>query len=215
MPTPGPALAGVAAALQALQKQVDRLARRPSGGDSTHDGTGANSTAVGTGTTAGTNSTSVGDTANAQNAGTAVGYAAAAATGTWGVAVGNDSSSGSQGVAVGRYADTSLAPSGGVAVGYGTYVTGTDGIAIGDSPSSTADYGIAIGNSAHASGIGSIAIGPSASQSVDHQALIKADGLEIRGVTAGVGSVLYLYSPNGSRWVLSVDNSGVLSVAAA
>jgi hypothetical protein len=32
MPTPGPAPAGIAAALQALQKQVDRLARRPSGG---------------------------------------------------------------------------------------------------------------------------------------------------------------------------------------
>jgi hypothetical protein len=34
MPTPGPAPAGLAAALQALQKQVDRLARRPSGGGS-------------------------------------------------------------------------------------------------------------------------------------------------------------------------------------
>lgn len=111
-----------------------------------HDGTGAMSTALGTGTTAtGSRATAVGDSAaaNADDA-TAFGYQAIASQ-AGATAFGSGASGSAQDA---------------TAVGAGASATAAGGVAIGRSAAATDVRGTAIGKQAHAGGAASLALGP-------------------------------------------------------
>lgn len=160
MPGPGQGQAGVAAALASMQKQLDRLARRPAavGGDTDHDGAGLNSTQVGTGAVASaTDSTAIGDLASVTaTGGTAVGKSATASA-TDGTALGCLASvTLLRGTAVGRGASAGNTA---CAMGYGSLASQPQSMALGSSALANATAATALGTFAKASGTNAIAIG--------------------------------------------------------
>lgn len=186
MPSPGADLATVHSALRQLKAEIDRLARRPAG-DSTHDGTGANSTQIGQSAAAtGAASTAVGDGSSAVFGSTALGVAAAA--------------SGSLSTSLGQ--SSAASGSGALAVGAGSLASGASSQAL--------------GTNAHATGTSSVAIGPSATCAVDYRAVIAANELQLDRSDGATGATsLILRDTAGTRWRVSVTTGGAVSVAAA
>lgn len=175
-------------------EDVDVLA---AGSDSQHTGSGPASLVIGIG------ATSPGDSA------TAVGPAATAA-GTNSAAVGKSSN------ASGEYS---------TAVGPTASVQSLSGVAVGRTASSTGEAAIALGSGAQADGLRSSALGSGSSASFDHSTAIGADavasgnnqvmlGTELDTVEIPQGSGLVLSSPDGSRWIMTVDDDGSLTTTA-
>lgn len=146
----------------------------------------------------------------------------AAVTGNTGVAIGYNVNVGNtNGVALGNSANVS--GSGGVAVGGGTKVTSGNGVAIGYLAEATNISGVAIGNSARATHSNSAVIGPrlstspftaTTSSAADRMTLGYQD-VEVVGTGgAGVGTGLILKSPNGTKYRITVSNTGTLTAAA-
>jgi hypothetical protein len=132
-----------------------------------HSGTGSNSVALGTGSTAGaTGSTAVGApaTASGTNA-TAFGYNASA-VGVSALAAGyNASAPTDYSLAVGSGATGSGTATAWTAVGYNTNAGGLEAVAVGKSATVSSDYGVAVGSSATvgAAAGSAVAIGQNAS----------------------------------------------------
>lgn len=171
-------------------EDVDVLA---AGSDSQHTGAGLNSLAIGlSATSVGNNSVALGQGANSLGAsGTAVGTAASAA--------------GAQAVAVGSAASQGV---GSVGVGDQSQASGNQSVALGQAAIATLTESTALGHGATAPYAHSTALGPGAITNGPHQIMLgtSADLVEIPS-----GSGLVLSSPNGSRFQITVDNTGSLT----
>jgi len=102
------------------------------------------------------------------------------------------------------------------AFGMNANANGESSIAIGQGARTTFDTwdAVAIGHDAQAYYSRAIAIGANARAERDDEAVISADSLRISPLTAGA-SALVLSSPDGSRWQITVDDTGTLSAAPA
>lgn len=124
-------------------------------------------------------------------------------------------------VAVGKFAAAGSAVSG-IAVGSSATVHDVDnGIAIGVSAQVYAADGVAIGVGAEADYVSSVALGPHAGTTADRQIMLGKSSsgsgafTELGRYDSTYGSILVMASPNGTRYALQVDDSGVLSVVAS
>lgn len=151
-----------------------------------------------------------------------IGYSARARDGG-GIAIGQSAvADGSNAVAIGTFAAEAGANSvalGGAkalpdhAVAIGTAVaSGPMGVAVGSSAQAHGEQSVALGVGAGAFYEGSIAIGNAAQATADHQAQIAADELVVAPANSG-GSSLVLYSPDGTSWRITVDDTGALHAA--
>lgn len=165
-------------------------------------GAGQSSVAIGTYAEAGDHSVALGESANA---GAESGAVVAEST----VAIGpNTAATGDYSTAIGPNA--SARPSSGIAIGTSSSVY------------AEADEGIAIGYATSVSYPRSIALGVAASPTAANQTYIATDELVLRpssGLlgspeTPGASSSVVLYSPNGSLWRITVDDTGTLGATA-
>jgi hypothetical protein len=166
---------------------------------STASTNGDGGVAIGSGTPVGATASAPGDVA--------IGAGSGASSGSGKVdrvSVGNGAKAGSnRGIAIGAGAQSQAYGANQITIGY---QAGSD--SFGDS--------IALGHAAYVGAYWqSIAIGASATATADYQTIIKNDFLELDPVSGSTASTIVVRSPNGTRWRLSVDNSGVLSVGAA
>lgn len=160
------------------------------------------------------NATAVGPSTSAGNTCTAVGYSARAGA-TGGTATFERST------AVGFVAHVDADD--GTAVGSGASVTAASGLALGRSAAVTSggSDGVALGVAAESNHPRSLALGLSASTTAADQTVIATDELVLRpssGLlgtpeTPGASSSVVLYSPNGSLWRLTVDDTGALATS--
>lgn len=180
--------------------------------------------AIGAGATAlNTDAIAIGQSAAASNGGSiAIGPSSDASTVTGAVAIGYGASAtvGFAGVAIGYGASTN--ETGQVAIGEGAAATSPGGtaqqIAIGQTSSSTGVQSVAIGTQASASGTFSIALGQNASSPRDSEAVVNVNTLELGAPMSAVGpngTGIIMPSPDGTRWLVSVDNAGAVTVTAA
>lgn len=171
------------------QDGIDVIA---AGSDSLHLGAGLQSIVIGTGASAaGNQSTAVGTGANS--------------TGASSTALGNAASSlGLQSVAVGPAA---VQGSGAIGVGSGAAATGDYSVVLGKDASAALTDGAAIGHGAVAPYAHSTALGAGAATTGANQIMI---GTATDVVEVPFGSGYVLQSPNGSRYKLTVDNTGAL-----
>lgn len=129
-----------------------------------HNGTGANSVALGTGSTAtAATTTAVGASADATATGaTAFGYNAQA-SGQYALAAGMNALAGTDySLAAGYGAAGSTTQTGWVAIGYNSSADGLEAVAVGKQAAVSANYGTAVGSGSivGASGTNGVAIGP-------------------------------------------------------
>lgn len=133
----------------------------------------------------------------------------------WGVVTANSS------VQIGKYATAT--GSGGVAIGDSTYVPSTAAIAVGNSAGAAGSNTIAIGNAAQAIHAYSAAIGPKSSvspfpntqSSGANRMTLGYNEVEIVGPgSSGTSTSLILVSPNGTKFKITVNNSGTLAATA-
>lgn len=205
-----------------------------SSGDSEHNGTGAESTQVGTSAIASADSgTAVGDGSQAIGSDygqTAVGWhavsdskqgsafgAAAAASGIESVAIGADSAvnyGADHGVAVGGGAIMEATQ--GVTVGYGSYVRSDAiaGVAVGNEATCLAPDTVALGNGARATHIRCVALGAGAACGADDEGVVQVDQFEVVPSSGGLESALVLSDSAGARWKITVDTTGHLTTTA-
>lgn len=188
---------GATASPAGSNSSVFGFAAATSGGNSASFGANASaaieSCAVGKSASANvSNSVAVGSSASSGSAGVSVGRSAT--SGTSSVAVGNSSSSTGNGVSVGANA-VNAAPEGGTVVGRSASTT------------SVATNGVAIGNGASAAHFQAVALG-AGSTTLRERSVFVGD----RDIESGrSGSRLILRSPDGNRWAISVNNSGVIT----
>lgn len=175
-------------------EDVDVLA---AGVDGQHSGSGLNSLVLGPSATAtGNNSVALGQGASSPGAsGTAVGTSASA-TGVQSVAVGSAAAQGLGAIGVGNAVQASGDHS--TAVGAGAAATFAQATALGNGAQSPYQHSTAIGAGATTTGPNQIMMGTS------------SDVTEIP-----LGSAVVLSSPNGTRFRLSVDNTGALTTTLA
>jgi hypothetical protein len=175
------------------QDGIDVIA---AGSDSLHLGAGLQSIVIGTGASAaGNQSTAVGTGANS--------------TGASSTALGNAASSlGLQSVAVGPAA---VQGSGAIGIGTGATATGNYSVVIGKDSSAALDDGTAVGHGAVAAYAHSTAIGPGAVSTGPNQVML---GTATDTVEVPFGSGYVIKSPNGTRYKITVDNSGALITTA-
>lgn len=175
-------------------EDVDVLA---AGSDSQHTGSGPVSLVVGIG------ATSPGDSA------TAIGPAATAA-GTNSTAIGKSTN------ASGEYS---------TAIGSSSSVQGLSGLAAGRTASSTGEAATALGSGAQADGRKSTALGTGSSAPFEQSTAVGAGaatsgpnqimlGTALDTVEIPQGSGLVLASPDGTRWIMTVDDNGSLTTTA-
>jgi hypothetical protein len=147
-----------------------------------HNGTGTNSVALGTGAVAsGTSSTAVGvnTTASGANA-SAYGYGATA-SGANSLAAGyNSVANGDYSMAVGSGASGTATDTAWVAIGYGANTSGIEAVAVGKNASAQEDYGVAVGSAAQ--------VGPGANSAVAIGQ--NAQALGASSVAIGQGAVV-------------------------
>lgn len=180
--------------IRAWERSRERAAAGPLGedapGDSTHPGTG-------------TQSTQVGDTASA--------------SGNYTVAFGHDAlAENTSNTALGAFAKAQNSY-GNTAVGYDAVAdTGHYSTALGSDALARGTNTVALGGQAQATADGAIAIGEGAVNSVGDRALVKANDLElIRSAATGTGtSIILADTVTGTRYRLSIA-SGALTVALA
>lgn len=174
-------------------EDVDVLA---AGSDSLHSGAGLDSLVIGvSATSAGNNSTAVGQGANSPgNSSTALGIAASAL--------------GAQSIAIGS---SSVQGDGAIGIGDSSHATGTQSVAIGQSATATLAESTALGHGATAPYAHSTAIGPGATTTGAHQIMLgtAADFTEIP-----LGSYAVMSSENGTRFKITVDDTGALTTTA-
>jgi hypothetical protein len=169
---------------------VDVLA---AGADSLHSGAGLDSLVIGvSASSAGDNSTAVGQGANSPGASsTALGIAASAL--------------GAQSIAVGS---SSVQGTGAVGIGDSSHATGNQSVAIGQSATATLAEGVALGHGATAPHAHATAIGPGAATTGPNQVMLgtASDFTEIP-----LGSYAVMSSENGTRFKITVDDTGSLT----
>lgn len=111
------------------------------------------------------------------------------------------------GIAVGFQAEADGAPYG-VAVGYQADAGNTDAVAIGRAANAAGNDGVALGAGASTSTwLRSVALGADTTVSANDQVMVGGRDVEITDAAKGV----VLRSPDGTRWRITVDNSGNLS----
>lgn len=152
-----------------------------------------------------------------------------AAAGRTGVAIGYNSKAGADyssalagaetAIAIGSSANASSLRA--MAIGTNSQATHEQSVALGAGSYANGDDAIAIGN-ASATAARSIAIGNGASTYVADQAVIGAHELVVKPrydeigneTTPGIATSVVLYSPNGSQWRITVDDTGTLGATA-
>src|SRR5690554_6312996 len=184
---------------------------------------GINATAVGQGALAGTSfaPTAIGQGSKAASSYTvAVGYIAECVGGlstaigarakcdsSNSVAVGDQSNvTGSGGTAVGALSTCNN----GLALGYQTSATGFESVAVGRGAQASSSSSVAIGHGAKATGTNSVAIG-SQTETVRANSVCVGDR-DIESTKPGGG--IFLKSPNGTLYKITVSDAGVLSASA-
>lgn len=183
------------------------------GGASVALGNGATATAV--------NSIALGYGATTEGAqGTALGYGSkangtestalgfdAVASGNLSVAIGRKSQAiGGASVALGNTAKTNLANS--IAIGYNATSNGAQGTAIGYDSLAEGTDSLAVGRGARAMGLRSVAIGANAIAELPDDFVLGTSSSRVIIKGAGV----FLTSPGGTRYLLSVTDAGVVNV---
>lgn len=138
----------------------------------------------------------------------AIGREASATTGFASVAIGVQASTDETGqVAIGNNATATSTP------------TGAQQIAIGDSAYAAHVQGIAIGYNARTEGGPfSITLGAGITNTLGFHTLVGTNTLELypqAGPVGPNGTGIIMPSPDGTRWLLSVDNAGAVTVTAA
>lgn len=131
------------------------------------------------------------------------------------VAVGEDATAtGPSTVAVGSNATAT--GDGAAAFGRSTTASGVSALAAGREATATQDRSVAVGYGTSAGHVYSTALGAFAATTADHQLMVSANEVEVMPYDVGIDpSSIVLYSPDGTRWRLSVSDAGVLGVAAA
>ena len=135
----------------------------------------------------------------------ALGFGASAA-GIGGISIG-DVAVGGSGVTIGDAAETPAFTKA-IAIGNGAAATAADGVAIGSLAYTSATNAIAIGKDATASATASVAIGQGVTASRANVATIKE--LELQTIGGGI----FMKSPDGTVYKLTVANGGTLTVTA-
>lgn len=167
--------------------------------DHQHTSGGGNTT-VAVGVDAGT-------TTAAKNS-TAVGYLAESLASDTVTIGSNAITTAVMGIAVGRYSTASA--DGGTAIGYMSGASGLAGVAVGRNASAGASQAAAFGPYAGAYGVRSIAIGNAAYVTDDDTAVIKTNYLDVQPSSGSGPTRIGLYSPNGTKHWISVDNDGMI-----
>ena len=191
----------------------DGTAETAARSDHQHAGSLADSTAIGSeASVTGAESAAIGVGASAGFGGAAIGKGAQA-TGASALAIGrNSTASGTGATAIGS--TTTAAANYGTAISTGASA-GTNAIGIGRNASASGTSSLALGVSSVASASRSQSFGYNATSNTADTAVIKANDLDVQRSNGTGETRLALYSPNGTKYWLTVDDTGTIAATPA